>query len=92
MRNNLLQEFSFIAETYFVSAFLAAFFTTTFAGRLLPKEPLKRLPFAVFLSPLPMVISLFNDRNAAKLRMYKVEHKKSKKQKTFPAFFKHVIH
>lgn len=54
-----------MAETYFVSAFTAAFFKATFAGRLLPKEPLKRLPFAVFLSPLPMVISLFNDRNAA---------------------------
>jgi len=37
--------------------FLAAFFTAAFlAGRLLPNEPLKRLPFAVFLSPLPMVI------------------------------------
>jgi hypothetical protein len=29
---------------------------TPFAGLLLPKEPLNLLPFAVFLSPLPIVI------------------------------------
>ena len=59
LRNNLLQEFSLVAEAYFVSAFFAAFFTTAvLAGRLLPNEPLKRFPFAVFLSPLPIVIYL----------------------------------
>jgi hypothetical protein len=26
------------------------------AGRLLPNEPLKRFPLAVFLSPLPMLV------------------------------------
>jgi hypothetical protein len=33
-------------------------FFAGFAGRLLPKEPLKILPFFVFLSPLPILISL----------------------------------
>jgi hypothetical protein len=35
----------------------AAFFLAAAgrAGRLLPKEPLKILPFFVFLSPLPMM-------------------------------------
>jgi hypothetical protein len=28
------------------------------AGRLLPNDPLKRFPLAVFLSPLPMVIDM----------------------------------
>jgi len=37
---------------FFAAAFLATGFL---AGRLLPNEPLKRLPLAVFLSPLPMV-------------------------------------
>ncbi len=44
-----------------LAAFLAAFFLATLgalAGRLFPKEPLKRLPFAVFLSPLPMLIDM----------------------------------
>jgi len=45
-------------------AFAAAFFAFTavalaFAGRLLPNEPLNLLPFAVFLSPLPMVQLFF---------------------------------
>jgi hypothetical protein len=36
--------------------FLAAFFLTAafFAGLDLPNDPLKRLPLAVFLSPLPI--------------------------------------
>ncbi len=36
----------------------AAFFFAAVGvtGRLLPNEPLKRFPLAVFLSPLPMVI------------------------------------
>jgi hypothetical protein len=38
--------------------FLAAFFFAAggLAGLLFPNEPLKRLPLAVFLSPLPMMI------------------------------------
>ncbi len=38
--------------------FLAAFFFAAgeVAGRLLPNDPLNRFPFAVFLSPLPMVL------------------------------------
>lgn len=47
--------------------YLAAFFAAlrlailgALAGRLFPKEPLKRFPLAVFLSPLPMVI-VIND-------------------------------
>jgi hypothetical protein len=39
----------FLAAAFFLAA-------TEMAGRLLPKEPLKRFPFAVFLSPLPMLI------------------------------------
>ena len=45
--------------------YLAAFFAAlrlailgALAGRLLPNEPLKRLPLAVFLSPLPMMIDI----------------------------------
>ena len=45
--------------------YLAAFFAAlrlailgAFAGRLLPNDPLKRLPLAVFLSPLPMLIDI----------------------------------
>ncbi len=44
-----------------LAARLAAFRLAIFgalAGRLLPNEPLKRLPFAVFLSPLPMLIDM----------------------------------
>ena len=44
---------------------LAAFFAAlrlailgALAGRLFPKEPLKRFPFAVFLSPLPMLMNM----------------------------------
>jgi hypothetical protein len=38
--------------------FAAAFFFAAglLAGRLFPKEPWKRFPFAVFLSPLPMIL------------------------------------
>jgi hypothetical protein len=39
---------------------LAAFFAG-FAGRDLPNEPCDLLPFAVFLSPLPMIIFLVID-------------------------------
>ncbi|MFT3845734.1 MAG: hypothetical protein QM725_11820 [Lacibacter sp.] len=47
--------FLFVECCYaFLASFFAAFLAT-FAGRLLPNEPLKRLPFAVFLSPLPIV-------------------------------------
>jgi hypothetical protein len=31
-------------------------FLTTFAGRLLPNEPLNIFPFFVFLSPLPIIV------------------------------------
>ena len=36
----------------------AADFLAGFAGRLFPNEPLKILPFFVFLSPLPIIITL----------------------------------
>jgi hypothetical protein len=39
------------------------------AGRLLPNEPLKRFPLAVFLSPLPMTIDLLNDKNKKSHRL-----------------------
>jgi hypothetical protein len=39
--------------------FLGAFFAVAFfAGRLFPKDPLKRFPLAVFLSPLPIMFFL----------------------------------
>jgi hypothetical protein len=38
------------------------------AGLLLPKEPLNLLPFAVFLSPLPMMIFLLDDLMSCKNR------------------------
>jgi hypothetical protein len=38
-----------------VYAFLVAAFFLGVAGLLLPKEPLNLLPFAVFLSPLPII-------------------------------------
>lgn len=55
---------------YALGAGLAALFA--FAGRLLPKEPLNILPFLVFLSPLPMVVVLCNDKfkQAAKVQKF----------------------
>jgi hypothetical protein len=56
---------AFFAGAFFsagASAFTAAFFTDGAAGfvsfflRELPYEPIVRLPFAVFLSPLPMMV------------------------------------
>ena len=44
-----------------LAAFLAALrlaILGALAGRLLPNDPLKRFPLAVFLSPLPMVIDM----------------------------------
>jgi len=43
-----LYQLFFLAAAFFFAAGLLA-------GRLFPKEPWKRLPFAVFLSPLPIV-------------------------------------
>ena len=43
----------YASSFFFAAAFLVAGFA--FAGRLLPNEPIKRLPFAVFLSPLPII-------------------------------------
>jgi hypothetical protein len=57
----------FFAATFLAAVFLAgavadlavvAFFFAT-CGLLIPKEPLKRFPLAVRLSPLPIVIRLF---------------------------------
>ncbi len=45
-----------LAGKPFYFFFLGAAFLVTLAGRLLPNEPLKRFPLAVFLSPLPMVV------------------------------------
>jgi hypothetical protein len=47
---------------------LAAFFFAAgdWAGLLLPNEPLKRFPFAVFLSPLPMMVVLLNEEREIK--------------------------
>jgi hypothetical protein len=42
---------------YYYAFFLAAFFAGL-AGRDLPNEPCDLLPFAVFLSPLPMIVFL----------------------------------
>jgi hypothetical protein len=42
--------------TYLAAFFGAAAFFTGFAGLDLPNDPLKILPFFVFLSPLPMNI------------------------------------
>jgi hypothetical protein len=47
----------FLAAAFLAAAFLAGLFVT---GLLFPKEPLKRLPFAVFLSPLPIQFILSN--------------------------------
>ena len=55
--DNTAELSSIICETI-IYFFLAAFFFTAaglFAGLLLPKEPLKRFPLAVFLSPLPII-------------------------------------
>ncbi len=46
-----------LVEDYFF--FLVAAFLVTLAGRLLPNEPLKRFPLAVFLSPLPIVVLIY---------------------------------
>ena len=43
-----LNQLFFLAAAFFFAAGLLA-------GRLFPKEPWKRFPFAVFLSPLPIV-------------------------------------
>jgi hypothetical protein len=54
-----------IPITYLVSFTAAAFLAADFfagvgvTGLLLPNEPLKRFPLAVFLSPLPMMLCLF---------------------------------
>jgi hypothetical protein len=49
--------------------FAAAFFAgdVFLAGRLLPNEPWKRLPFAVFLSPLPIIYLLILLKTKIKL-------------------------
>jgi hypothetical protein len=53
----LLKTLCFYRNSPFV--YLDAFLTAAFlvlAGLLLPKELLKRLPLAVFLSPLPIIL------------------------------------
>jgi hypothetical protein len=52
---NLISPFPVRCKTYQLFFFAAAFFPAAgLAGRLLPNEPLKRFPLAVFLSPLPI--------------------------------------
>ena len=47
---------SFLTAAFFTAAaFCTGLFVT---GLLFPKEPLKRLPLAVFLSPLPIIMFL----------------------------------
>ena len=62
----MLQEnripYFFVASAFVASAAGADFFAG-FAGRLLPKEPLNIFPFFVFLSPLPIIITLNKDVN-----------------------------
>jgi hypothetical protein len=48
----------FLVASAAAGAGAGATFFAGFAGRLLPKEPLKIFPFFVFLSPLPILISL----------------------------------
>ncbi len=48
----LIIYYSFFILHFFFAVFFAAAF---FAGLDLPKEPLNLLPFAVFLSPRPIV-------------------------------------
>jgi hypothetical protein len=53
----------------------AADFFAGFAGRLLPNEPLNIFPFLVFLSPLPIVITLnksFNNLPATSAGGYNI--------------------
>ena len=47
----LILNYFFLAAAFFLAAGLTA-------GRLLPNDPLKRFPLAVFLSPLPMIVFL----------------------------------
>lgn len=54
-----------ISQLFFFAAFFLA--AGDIAGRLLPNDPLKRLPLAVFLSPLPILIN-FNLNDLAKIR------------------------
>jgi hypothetical protein len=52
----------------FFSGVVPVFFFAL-AGRLLPNEPLKRFPLAVFLSPLPMTIDLLSGKNKKSHRL-----------------------
>jgi hypothetical protein len=70
----------------FLAAFLTAAFLVTFAGRLLPKDPLKRFPFAVFLSPLPMIFFILLSEYSKQLPDAKFYIKKAR-NKMLPAFF-----
>jgi hypothetical protein len=56
---------SILAAYASASAFLATgtrLFWVGLANRVLPNEPLKILPFLVFLSPRPMVVTNFLER------------------------------
>jgi hypothetical protein len=50
----------FIVNYYFFFAASFFFFAGEVAGRLLPNDPLNLFPFAVFLSPLPMICFFLN--------------------------------
>jgi hypothetical protein len=55
--------FSAGASAFFAVSFLAAGFTAgveDFFLRVFPYEPIARLPFAVFLSPLPIILNVLN--------------------------------
>jgi hypothetical protein len=49
-----------LSTIHYFDFLTAAFFLAAggLAGRVFPNEPLKRFPFAVFLSPLPMIFYL----------------------------------
>jgi hypothetical protein len=61
---------AFLAAAFFglssVFAALGATVFSTLLGLALPKEPLKRFPFSVFLSPLPMIVLILSATNVQK--------------------------
>jgi len=50
-------------------------FLAGFAGRTFPKDPLKILPFFVFLSPLPMVVFFYKNLIEKSAKVVKDSHK-----------------
>jgi hypothetical protein len=70
-----------LREKYYALVTVSAFTTglvilLAFAGLLLPNEPWNLFPFAVFLSPLPMICFLRMKREDRKIAVYRSANKK----------------